>query len=151
MILDTLSLWRRYAALHPRFPRAFSFLEHVTAATDVGRHEIEGDDLFALVQRYDTRPAAGMQFEAHRRYIDIQFIARGREVIHWSPLAALTEVTLAYDPAKDAALFKAIDGMTPVRLAAGQFTIFFPDDAHMPCCTWDDPAEVMKVVVKVAV
>ncbi len=150
MILDTLPLWRRYATLNPRFPQAFSFLEQVTADTAVGRHEIAGDDLFALVQRYETRPAAGMQLEAHRRYIDIQFIASGREVIHWAPLASLTEVTLPYDAAKEAAFFKAADGMVPVRLAAGQFAILYPDDAHMPCCAWDDPTEVLKVVVKVA-
>ena len=151
MILDTLPLWHRYAALNPRFPRAFSFLEQVTADTASGRHEIEGDDLFALVQRYETRPAAGMQLEAHRRYVDIQFVAGGREVIHWAPLASLAEATLPYDAAKEAALFKAVDGMVPIGLEAGHFAILFPDDAHMPCCAWNAPAEVLKVVVKVAV
>jgi YhcH/YjgK/YiaL family protein len=41
--------------------------------------------------------------------------------------------------------------MVPVRLTAGQFTIFFPDDAHAPCSAWDGPEDVLKVVVKVAV
>ena len=151
MILDTLPLWRRYAALHPRFPQAFAFLERVTAETATGRHDIDGDAVYALVQQYQTRPAAGMQPEAHRRYIDIQFIARGREVIHWAPLATCSEVTLPYDATKDAGLFAAPSPMVPVRLTAGQFTIFFPDDAHAPCCAWDGPEDVLKVVIKVAV
>jgi YhcH/YjgK/YiaL family protein len=150
MILDTLPQWRRYAALHPRFPAAFAFLEGVTAETAAGRHDIDGDSVYALVQQYQTRPAAGMP-EAHRRYIDIQFIARGREVIHWTPLAACSEVALPYDAEKDAGFFAAPSTMVPVRLTAGQFTIFFPDDAHAPCSAWDGPEDVLKVVVKVAV
>jgi YhcH/YjgK/YiaL family protein len=82
---------------------------------------------------------------------DIQFIVQGREVIQWAPLATLTEVTKPYDDAKDAAFFAAGAAMVPVRLAAGQFTIFFPDDSHAPCCVCDAPEPVTKVVVKVAV
>jgi YhcH/YjgK/YiaL family protein len=41
--------------------------------------------------------------------------------------------------------------MVPVRVAAGQFAILFPDDAHAPCCAWAEPEPVVKVVVKVAV
>jgi biofilm protein TabA len=149
MILDTLSQWRRYASLNPRFAAAFAFLEQVTAAVADGRHEIAGDEVFALVQRYETRLAAG-QPEAHRRYIDIQFIVAGREVIQWAPLASLTEVTKPYDHTKDAEFF-APGAMVPVRVAAGQFAILFPDDAHAPCCAWAGPEPVAKVVVKVAV
>jgi len=151
MILDTLPLWRRYAPLHPRFPRAFAFLEAVTAETADGRHEIDGDEIYALVQRYQTRPPADMKLEAHRRYIDIQFLVRGREVIHWAPLAALADVTLPYEAAKDVGFFAASVETLPVRLAAGQFAILFPDDAHAPCCAWGEPEDVLKVVVKVAV
>lgn len=150
MILDSLPQWHRYAALHPRFPAAFAFLERVTAETAAGRHDIDGDAVYALVQKYQTRPVIGMP-EAHRRYIDIQFIARGREVIHWTPLAGCSEVALPYDAEKDAGFFAAPSAMVPVRLTAGQFTIFFPDDAHAPCSAWDGPEDVLKVVVKVAV
>jgi YhcH/YjgK/YiaL family protein len=151
MILDTLPLWHRYAALHSGFTRAFAFLEGVTPATADGRHDIDGDAIYALVQRYQTRATSGMQLEAHRRYIDVQFIALGREVIHWAPLATLTEVTLPYDATKDAGFFAPTAGTMPVRIAAGQFAILFPDDAHGPCCAWDGPEDVLKVVVKVAV
>lgn len=150
MILDTLPQWRRYAPLNPRFAKAFAFLEQVTAAVADGRHEIDDDEVFALVQRYDTRPVAG-QPEAHRRYVDIQFIVAGREVIQWAPLASLSEVTKPYDDTKDAGFFASGDAMVPVRVAAGQFAILFPDDAHAPCCAWAGPERVIKVVVKVAV
>lgn len=150
MILDTLPQWQRYAALNPRFARAFAFLEQVTPTVADGRHEIDGDDVFALVQRYQTRPVAG-QPEAHRRYVDIQFIVAGREGIQWAPLESLTEVTKPYDDATDAGFFAAGGALVPVRVAAGQFAILFPDDAHAPCCAWAEPEPVIKIVVKVAV
>jgi YhcH/YjgK/YiaL family protein len=150
MILDSLPRWRRYASLNPLFPKAFAFLEEVTPAVADGRHEIDGDAVFALVQRYETRLAAG-QPEAHRRYVDVQFIVAGREVIQWAPLGSLTEVTKPYDDAKDAGFFADGGALVPIRVAAGQFAILFPDDAHAPCCAWAGPEAVVKVVVKVAV
>jgi YhcH/YjgK/YiaL family protein len=151
MILDSLSLWHRYAPLHPRFARAFAFLEQVGPEVALGRHEIADDSIFALVQRYTTRPVEGMQLEAHRRYIDVQYLVSGREVIHWAPLRDLAHVTQPYDTTKDAGLFALSPATVPVPLRAGQFMILFPDDAHAPCCCVDTPAEVVKVVVKVEV
>jgi len=29
------------------------------------------------------------------------------------------------------------------------FAIFYPEDAHQPCCIYDEPANVKKVVIKV--
>jgi YhcH/YjgK/YiaL family protein len=58
---------------------------------------------------------------------------------------------MPHDVTKDVALFAASANMIPVPIQAGQCAILFPDDAHAPCCTWGAPAEVLKVVVKVAV
>ena len=151
MILDALPLWRRYAHLNPRFAAGFAFLEQLAPDAAVGRHEIEGDAVYALVQRYRTRPVAGMELEAHRRYIDIQCVCSGRELLHWAPLAGLADATRPYDDATDAALHPLAADMAAVPLKAGWFAILFPDDAHAPTCAWGEPAEVLKVVVKVAI
>lgn len=151
MILDSLPLWRRYAPLNPRLAKGFAFLEQLPTDIAIGRHDIDGEAVYALVQRYQTRPVAQMQLEAHRRYIDVQFLASGREVIHWAPLAGLAAATKPYDNVTDAALYSLPPDTMPVQLRAGQFAILFPDDAHAPCCAWGDPAEVLKVVVKIAV
>ena len=151
MILDFLTLWHRYAPLHPRLGHAFAFLEQARPDIRIGRHEISGDDIFALVQRYETRPVEGMQLEAHRRYIDVQYLVTGGEAIHWAPLGDLAQPTQAYDLVKDVALYALSAAAVPVPLRAGQFMVLFPDDAHAPCCCIDAPSEVVKVVVKVAV
>ena len=151
MILDSLSRWHRYAPLHPRFPRAFAFLEAAGPDVPVGRVAIDGESIHAIVQGYRTRDPVGAQLEAHRRYIDIQYVVRGREAIHWATLGSLGPATVPYEAEKDAALYAPTGGVVPLPLAAGHFAILFPDDAHAPCCTWDEPADVLKIVVKVEI
>ena len=151
MILDTLLHWRRYAGLSPRFPAAFEFLEGLGANVETGRHELDGDNLFALVQAYTTKPAADAQFEAHRRYIDIQCVLSGQETIFWAPLAGLRRVASPYDEKADIIFFPLEPPALPVRVGTGQFAILFPDDAHAPGRVWESPGDVVKVVVKVRV
>jgi biofilm protein TabA len=151
MILDALPLWHRYHPLHAELARAFAFLEQVGPDLAVGRHEIAGDAVYAIAQRYQTRPVAGMQVEAHRRYIDVQYLVSGGELIYWAPLHECTHTTQPYDAVKDLALFTLPAAAVPATLRAGQFMILFPDDAHAPCCCIDSPAEVVKVVVKVEI
>jgi biofilm protein TabA len=151
MILDTLDQASRYSALSPHFEKAFAFLRTVNDQKAPGRYEIDGDNLYAFVQRHSTKLVEERQYEVHRKYIDIQFMLTGREVMYWAPLAQMTKVTMAFDESKDAALFALIPEGVPVQVRAGQYAIFYPDDAHIPSCAWGAPAEVLKVVVKVKV
>ena len=151
MILDTLANAQQYAALSPRFAKAFAFLKTVTPQTAPGRHEIFGDEVYASVQRHATKPVRERQYEAHRKYIDVQYIHTGREVMYWAPLPLLTNVTMPFDEKGDATLYGLIPEGVPLQVRAGQFAIFYPQDGHVPSCSWDQPAEVFKVVVKVLV
>jgi YhcH/YjgK/YiaL family protein len=136
----------------PALRQAIDFLRRwdIQKLSD-GRVEIDGDRVFALVQRYETATADAPKFEYHRKYIDIQFIASGEEVIGWA-LAEQMKVTEAYDPEKDIC-FGTVEKekWTPVRLQAGQLAILWPEDAHAPKLAAGPPSPVMKIVVKVAV
>ncbi len=151
MIQDTLDNAARYESLNSRFAKAFAFLRTVDGTQSLGRHEIDGGDCFALVQTYETKPLEKSLFEAHRKYIDVQFVHSGRETILWAPLAAMREETMAFDVTKDATLWKLVPDVTPLHMNAGQFAILYPQDAHAPCVVWEKPEQVFKVVVKVAV
>lgn len=151
MILDTLANSARYESLNPRFAKAFAWLRGFDGTQALGRHDIDGDHCFALVQTYESKPQDKALFEAHRKYIDVQFLHAGRETILWAPLATMQEETMAYDAEKDAALWKLTADTTPLHLSAGHFAILFPEDAHAPCIEWDRPEQVVKIVVKVAV
>ncbi|MDI1334905.1 MAG: YhcH/YjgK/YiaL family protein [Lacunisphaera sp.] len=151
MILDTLAQADQYNAISPRFAEAFAFLRQFTGEAKLGRHEIRGEEIFALVQQYVTAPLPGKKYESHRRYMDIQYVHRGHEAIYWAPLARLKSAVRPYDRAEDAALYNLDGTDTPVLLLPGQFAIFLPEDGHIPGCAWNSPAEVLKVVVKVKV
>ncbi len=103
------------------------------------------------MQTYATKPVDAAKFEAHRKYIDIQYIHSGRETILWAPLATMQEETMAYNEAKEAALFKLVPDTTALHLSAGHFAILFPEDAHAPCVEWGVSEPVFKVVIKVSV
>lgn len=148
MIADLLSLSDRYASLHPGLAGGFKFLRALAADAKEGRHEIDGDRLFGLVQAYRTTPAAERKLEHHRKYADIQYMISGEEVIEFAPLAGL-RIETAYDAAKDYGLVGDPSVRSSLVLLPGHFGIFFPDDAHKPGCTSREAMGVRKVVVKV--
>jgi biofilm protein TabA len=87
MILDTLANADRYLALHPLFPRAFEFLRSADLNTlTAGRHVIDGESLFAIVEACPGRTRAEAKLECHRRYIDIQLVLEGTDEMGWKPL-----------------------------------------------------------------
>jgi len=132
--------------------KALDFLRRPDIASlPDGRVDIDGDQVYALPQRYATILTDPPRFEHHRRYIDIQFIVTGDEVIGWAP-AERMQVTEAYDPAMDIAFGTVPAGeMTPVRLHAGQLAVLYPADGHAPRLAAGMPSPVFKIVVKVAV
>jgi biofilm protein TabA len=151
MVLDTLPNAARYETLNSRFAKAFAYLRTVDGTQELGRHDLDGDHCFALVQTYETKPLEKAKFEAHRKYIDIQFIQSGRETILWAPLDTMKEEMMAYSDEKDAALWKLTADTTPVHVSAGHFAILWPEDAHAPCIERERPEQIFKVVIKVAV
>lgn len=151
MIQDTLNLAHNYEPLSSRLAQAFAFLQQINGNESLGRHEIAGADIFALIQRYTTRPEAAAQLEAHRKYIDVQYIHQGCELMLWAPLVTMGVVNMAYDENQDAALFQLVPEMSRLCVNAGSFTIFNSNDAHAPCLVWGNTCEVFKVVVKVKI
>lgn len=149
MILDHLDRASLYRNLGPRFARGLDWLRAFDPKTPPGRLAIEGDDLYAMVQTYDTQPAARKSFETHRAFADIQYLASGEETIGFAPLSELKAVTQPYDAAKDCALYADPKCVTNLVMGPGMFAIFWPDDGHKPGCTLGALAQVQKVVLKV--
>lgn len=148
MILDDLSQAHRYLPLHAGFRLGFEFLARADLATLAsGRHELDGDRVFALINRDPGRGHAGARLEAHRKYIDIQFLVDGCEEIGWRPLAECRELTDPYSEERDI-MFFADQPSTWIELPRGKFMIFYPQDAHAPLAASGDN---IKAVIKVAV
>lgn len=150
MILDLLPQAPRYAALSPRIALGLDWLARFDPRTAEGRYDLAGDDVYALVQSYDTVPAAEKKFESHRVYLDIQYVVAGDETILYAPTSSLVAAT-EYDSARDFLLYADPDAATPLRLGPGSFAIFYPVDGHKPGCQAGAAARIKKVVIKARV
>ena len=146
MIKDNLKYAELYEGINPGFPVAFAFLEEALAAPkEVGRYDLEGG-VFALVQSYDTKPVESCKIEAHKKYIDIQCVLKGRELFGVGDLSKQAIYEDLFEQ-KDVAFYHGdVDVLT---LTDGDFVIVFPEDAHRP--QQGSGSHVEKVVVKVPV
>jgi YhcH/YjgK/YiaL family protein len=149
MILDRIENAPLYYALGSGIEAALKTLQQGDILqSETGRHELDGRELFAIVQEYQTRERNQGKWEAHRCYIDIQYIISGAEVIGHTLTDGLT-VTEPYNSDQDIAFYSGEGSF--LTLGAGMFGIFFPHDAHMPCLAPHVPGQVRKIVFKVRV
>ena len=151
MILDTLDRAALYHGVHPGFEKAFAYLKNLKEFPAEGKYPIDGEKVFASVQVYETSPAEENLWEAHRNYIDIQYVFSGNETMGWAELSGFAP-TAVYEADKDVILEKEITGGTLFDVAQRQFAVFFPSDIHKPRCIAPSGKEkILKIVVKVAV
>jgi YhcH/YjgK/YiaL family protein len=143
MIFDSLKHIDNYQGLG-RVYEALKFLvETDFSTTELGKYELT-DDIYYMVQEYDTKPKTVS--EVHEKYIDIQLVLSGEEVIGVAPIECEKELVDA-KPEKD--VWHYTCATQPMTLRAGEFMVLYPSDIHMPGATLGDPAAVRKVVVKV--
>ena len=116
-------------------------------ALPLGRNEI-GEGAYANVAEYETK--LQNVYELHRRYIDVQLLARGEEVVFVADKEQAREPQGEYNAEGDCILYAEADNARRVLVAPDSFQVFFPSDAHKPCMALDGkPAPVRKICVKV--
>jgi len=147
MILDRLEHCARYAGAHPAFPAAFDFLRRADlAARPDGRVDLDGDRLYALIQRTAGRGRAAARLEIHRRYLDIQYVVAGDdEVIGWRSAAETRAAAAPFVADRDIGFFEEAPALW-LPVPPGAFAVFYPGEPHAPLAG-DGPLH--KVVIKV--
>jgi YhcH/YjgK/YiaL family protein len=146
MILSDKKDMMRYVSLHPRFAAAFAFLAKMDlASAPIESQVIDGKNIYANFSLDKGKMKNDARLEAHKKYIDIQYLIEGTEDIGWKELDHCMEVQNPYKEEKDI-MYYADAAETWLRLLPGQFAIFFPEDAHAPMVS---DGVVRKVVVKV--
>jgi YhcH/YjgK/YiaL family protein len=148
MIIDQINNSHLYYTINSRIKPAFDYLlQSDLSALSNGRHEIDGEILYAMLQQYTSKPLDQGTWEAHRRYIDLQVVIQGVEKIGYANIDHLSPGE--YDTNKDfLPLFGEGDFLT---LQTGNFALLFPQDAHMPGIAFDLPAPVKKIVIKISI
>lgn len=136
----------------PGLDAALKFLRTCPDNQPDGTVEIDGRNVFAIIQSYETKNEHDApRFEAHRKYIDIQFLLSGRELMGWAPISALT-VTEPYNSEKDILFGTVPDASNSfTSFTARQAIVLFPSDAHAPGLAQSAPQPVKKVVIKMLV
>jgi YhcH/YjgK/YiaL family protein len=150
MIADVLKNRHIYAAISPGIKTALEYIAKTDfSEMDAGRYELDGSNLFVLVQVYDSIPKEEGKWECHKKYIDLQYIAEGVEQIGCNNIDKM-KITTEYNPEKDYAFLSGEGDF--ITFSKGSYGIFFPDDAHQPKIAVNNiPGRVKKVVVKVKV
>ncbi len=131
MVTGTALDYQRYACLHPLFARVFDFI--VSSDWEnmkYGRYPVTGTDAYINFSKNGQLPDNSV-FEAHKKYIDIQYIVSGDEEIKYCPLRN-GKIEEPYSEEKDYCLLKSSEYTTLV-LNRDEWCIFFPEDAHAAC------------------
>lgn len=151
MIFDKVENAGLYKGISKNIDKAIEVLMNEDfSSKDAGKHIVDGDNVFYIVMKPQTKPLDQCFFESHEKYIDIQYVFNGQEYIGYAPTSDLA-ITEKYDAEKDAALYSIPKQYTNLLLSNGIFGFFFPKDGHMPLCCVKEPATVEKVVIKVKV
>lgn len=147
MIFDTLDNIKNYEGLGNVYT-ALKFLSKTDfSKMELGRYELSGDDIFYMVQRYVTDPDKTIS-EAHKKYIDIQFMVDGEEIIGIAPISC-EKTEKEAKPENDVWFYEC--KTEPLTLIKNSFMVLYPNDLHCPGVAVDGARTCHKVVVKVKV
>lgn len=158
MIYDSFENIGKYVGAHPLFEKAARYLEKLTEEGAGDGHyvlSVRGDDgeIFANVITYDTKSADDAVMEAHGRYVDLQYIVSGRELIFAkSATSKAPDIIRGYEPESDYALYAPADERDRICLdmTAGTFAVFFPGELHAAGISPDGkPEKIHKIVIKI--
>ena len=119
-------------------------------AMEPGVYEIEGKKMYAQVFDAETEPAEKKRPEVHEKFLDVQFLASGREKLGFTPDTGNYEVDERFDE-RDLIFYKSVENEGYITATPGCFCVFFPSDVHRPAVADGEPMTVRKVVVKVSI
>ncbi len=150
MIYDRFENLHLYCRPGERLHHALVYARDVARTISDGRIDIDGDRLYASVATYETGPPEERRFEAHKKYMDVQVLLDGEEVIDVSLECDLSAVE-AYDETRDVMFLAPPQQVASLPMRTGFFAVFYPHDIHRPGCRQREKRRVRKIVMKVAV
>ncbi len=150
MIFDKLSNAKLYFG-DERLKKGFEFLLNNNLKNfGEGKIVIDNENIFANFSSLKTKNEQYKKFEAHRKYIDIQYVIKGRERMGFGLRDSFSDVVVPYDENKDVEFLNG-DKYSFVNVEEGEFAVFYPDDVHAPMLSINDDIEIKKVIVKIKV
>lgn len=149
MVYDKIDNIETYKGLSEDIYEGLKFLKNASPDLACGVHEIN-PRVKAIVSEYETKAVNENGYEAHKKFIDIQYLLKGNEKNCCMPIELLKE-TKPYKEEIDAAFYEADVPAQELMIGDGYFAIYWPQDGHMPCMSVNKAGEVKKVVIKITV
>ena len=113
-----------------------------------GTYKITCDgNTFAIVSNYETKDSAC--FEAHRKYIDLQYVISGREKIKITSLDDVHGIVQPYNDTNDIEFYQTASSWQEIYTDSTQLVFLFPNQVHLPGIKVKDGEYVKKVVIKI--
>lgn len=154
MIYGNLYAKETEAAYTEKIQKALKILRE-TDVTDMhhGKYPIDGDNLILQINEIITGPKETKRPEIHRKYIDVQYMVEGHELIGYYPDTKDGEIFEDRLEEEDVLFYKENENVKEIMLpmTEGCYAIFFPEDVHRPCCQMNNPEDVKKIVLKIKV
>lgn len=130
---------------------ALDYLQHTDfEQLEAGRYSLKGDLIYVQVLDLETKPKSAYQPEVHRKYLDVQYLHRGKEIMATAVDFGQNPVASPYDPERDIQYYESMEHENEFHCVAGNFAVFFPEDAHRTAI-YDGTDKVRKIVVKIAI
>ena len=149
MIIDKIENLHLYKNLGERISKSFDYIKTTDLKNlPVGKYLIDGENIFALVSEYKTKSESEGKLEAHRKYIDVQYVIGGEELMGYAPLGN-QNILESYKKENDIVFFTGDKSF--IKVSEGMFAMFFPTDVHMPGICVGKKSAVKKLVIKVGV
>jgi YhcH/YjgK/YiaL family protein len=147
MIIDKIENAHLYKNLSERIKKAFDYIKQTDLKSiPPGKYEINGENIFALISEYESKLESEGKLEAHEKYIDVQYVIDGEELMGYFPLGS-QQILEPYKEENDIVFYKGDKSF--VKVTAGMFAIFFPTDVHVPGICVEKKSSVKKLVIKV--
>lgn len=147
--IDKKKMAESYAKFKSRWDMAFQFLKSNDLTTLSGTHNLDSTNVYVIVADYNSKDKSNTRYESHKRYVDIQYVAVGEELIGKTTMDN-AEVAVPYSEANDIAYY-TFDGGDYYKATQENFFIFFPDELHRPSIKVDESVPIKRIVVKVLV
>ena len=135
---------KKYASVLPGIEEAFDAVNALTEY-EANTYPLSDGNRFFVVAGTTIAPDLA---EAHREYLDIQYIVKGKEVVGWAALES-SQLEGEFSEEKDIGRYSG--HFEYLTINEGICYVAFPEDVHMPSRHLDVPNEFTKIVVKLRV
>ena len=149
MIFGNIENLNEYSFLEAKVAKCFAYAkEHDLKNFEKGSHTIDGERFFVNIVEYTTTEAENRFWEAHKNYLDVHVMLRGKEQID---LNFIQNMDVKEFVEKDDFLPMEGEKNSSVVLEAGDFLVCYPSDGHRTAVAVGEPQTIKKAIFKVQI